>query len=401
MMRRILFALTIAVVAIPVAVAMAASPSVTTNAATNVSTGGATLNASVDPNSEATTVRYQYGTSTSYGSTTGGVAIGNGSSAVSVPVNVSGLNAGTTYHFRAVAENGSGTVNGADRTFVTGAAPGVSTATATNISASGATLRATVDPNGLATSYSFQYGTSSNNLNRSTATTGAGSGNSNVSVAANIGGLSANDRIYFRVTATNSAGTRNGSTRSFVTAKSLRIDSISVPRSRYGGSSTIRGDLDGSGVNGTTVSVQGTPFPFTSPLSTLASARANSSGGFAIQVNNILANTRIRIVAGGNVSATYNLYNAPRVGLKLRKGRRLSFSGTVTPVSPNGLVRIQKRKSNGKWGNVRKGKLKPYDQSRSRYRLSARRAKGLYRVIVVPRDGGAHSSGYSRRVRVR
>ena len=400
-MRRLLPTVALAVLAVPVAVAVAAAPTVTTGAATNVTTSGATLNGTVDAGGEATSFRFQYGTSTSYSNSTPLSPAGSGTSAIGVSAPVSGLPAGTTIHYQVVAQNGTATINGADRTFVTGAAPGVSTGTPANVGSSSATLRATVDPNGLATTYRFQYGTSSNNLSRTTANTGAGSGNANVSVAANIGGLSANDRIYYRVTATNSAGTRNGSTRSFVTSKSLRIDSISVPRSRFGGSATIRGDLDGSGVNGTRVSVVGTAFPFSSPFAALGGASANRSGNFAIQVSNIRANTRIRIVAAGNITGIYNLYNGNRVGVKLRKGRRLSFSGTVTPAAANGLVRIQKRKSNGRWGNVRKGRLKPLDMNRSRYRLSARRAKGIYRVMVVPRDGGAHSSGYSRKLRVR
>ena len=404
-MRRLLLLFVLALVAVPVAVAMAAAPSVTTNPATNVSTSGATLNSSADPNGEATNVVYQWGTTTGYGNTTTPVAIGNGTTAVSVPVNIGGLNPGTTYHYRAVATNPSAAagVNGADRTFTTsaGPAPTVSTGTATNIGRSAATLRATVDPNGVATTYRFQYGTSASRLNSSTGTVSAGSGNSSVNVAANIGGLASNDRIYFRITATNSGGTRTGSTRSFVTAKSIAIDSISIPRSRFGGSSRITGDLDGSGVNNQTVVVQGTRWPFQTGFVNLASARANSKGNFAVTVGGITANMRVRIVAAGNVSSVRNLFNGNRVGVKLRKRSRLKFSGVVTPQAPNGIVRIQKRKSNGKWGRVRRGTLKLYTNGRSRYSLSTRRSKGLYRVQVVPRDGGAHAAGYSRKVRVR
>jgi hypothetical protein len=220
-------------------------------------------------------------------------------------------------------------------------------------------------------------------------------------VAANVAGLASNDRIYFRITANNGAGTRSGSTRSFVTKSSISIGSIKIPRSRYGGSSRITGDLNGSGASNVTVTVQGTRFPFITPLANLASARTNSKGNFAITVRGITANMRVRIVASGNVTSLRNLYNGNRVGVKVKKRRRLKFSGVVTPQAPNGLVRIQKRKSNGKWTIVRRGKLKLYTNGRSRYSLSARKAKGLYRVQVVPRDGGAHAAGYSRNVRVR
>jgi hypothetical protein len=394
----------LAVIAIPVAIAMAAAPTATTNSATGISTSGATLNGSVNPGSEATTYRFDYGTSTSY--TKGPTALspaGSGSSAVPVSAPVSGLAAGTTYHYRVVAINGSalGGVNGSDHTFVTGTTPGVSTSSATNVGRSTATLRATVDPNGLATTYKFQYGTSSSSLNKSTATNSAGAGNSSINVAANIGGLASNKRIYFRITASNSAGSKNGSTRSFVTHKALTINELKFPRSRYGGSSKITGDLDGSGVSNQTVVLQGTRWPYTTGLVNLASARTNSQGNFAITLRGITANMKVRIVAAGNVTSVHNLFNGNRVGVKLRKRHRLKFSGVVTPVAPNGLVRIQKRKSNGKWHNVRRGKLKPYTNGRSRYSLSAHRSTGVYRVQVVPKDGGAHAAGYSRKVRVR
>lgn len=399
-MRKLLLAVAIAAVAVPAGVAMAVAPTATTNPASSIGPTSATLNASVDPNGTSTNVHYQYGKTTSYTNTSSTVAIGNGTSPVSAPRTITGLTPGTMYHYRVVAE-GDGVTNGADRTFVAGAVPSVSTSTATNVGRTTATLRGSVDPNGLTTNYRFQYGTSSSNLNRSTAVSGAGSGNSSVAVAANVGGLPSNDRIYFRISATNAAGTKNGSTRSFVTSKSLSIDEIKVPRSRFGGSATIAGDLDGSGVNNQTVTVQGTSWPFATGFVNLASARSNSKGNFAVTVRGITANMHIRIVAAGNVSSVRNLFNGNRVGVKLRKSRRLKFSGVVTPQAPNGLVRIQKRKSNGKWGRVRRGTLTAYSNGRSRYSLSARRSKGLYRVQVVPRDGGAHAAGYSRKVRVR
>lgn len=400
-MRRLLLLFGLAVVAIPVAIAAAVVPAVTTNPASNITTSSATLNASVNPNGLDTTVKYEYGTTTSYGKTSNSLGIGSGTSSVSAPVAISGLAAGTTYHYKAVATNSSGSNDGSDHTFVAGAAPGVLTVTAINIGKSTATLRATVDPNGIATTYKFQYGTSSSNLNKSSATTSAGAGNGSISVAADIGGLASNDRIYFRISATNSGGTKTGATRSFVTGKSLSINEIKVPRSRFGGSSKITGDLDGSGVNNQTVTVQGTRWPFNTGFVNLASARSNSKGHFAITVRGITANMHVRIAAAGNVTSVRNLFNGNRVGVKLRKRGRLKFSGVVTPQAPNGLVRIQKRKSNGKWGRVRRGTLTAYTNGRSRYSLSTRRAKGLYRVQVVPRDGGAHAAGYSRKVRVR
>jgi hypothetical protein len=102
--------------------AVAAAPTATTLAAGDVAATTATLNGTVSPNGEETTYRFEYGTTTAYGTLTPsqGPIQGNGDRAVSAAV--TGLAPSTTYHFRVVATNPSGTVNGADLTFTTPAA---------------------------------------------------------------------------------------------------------------------------------------------------------------------------------------------------------------------------------------------------------------------------------------
>ena len=60
----------------------ASAPSISSRAATGVTRLGATLHAGVNPRSLATTVRFEYGTSTSYGTSTPEQPIGAGSSTV-------------------------------------------------------------------------------------------------------------------------------------------------------------------------------------------------------------------------------------------------------------------------------------------------------------------------------
>jgi hypothetical protein len=99
-------------------VAYPTAPTVTTLAASNVTAATAQLNATVNPNAEATTLYFQYGLTPSYGSTTGTNIIGTTSGTYGLPV--SGLAGGSTYHFRAVAYNYSGGTNyGSDLTFTT------------------------------------------------------------------------------------------------------------------------------------------------------------------------------------------------------------------------------------------------------------------------------------------
>jgi tetratricopeptide (TPR) repeat protein len=98
-------------------------PVVITNPATLVASFSATLNGSVDPHGLTTNVRFQYGTTTSYGLHTAFQGK-TGNAYQNVAANISGLAASTTYHFRIVATNSAGTRYGADRTFTTLSATG-------------------------------------------------------------------------------------------------------------------------------------------------------------------------------------------------------------------------------------------------------------------------------------
>jgi hypothetical protein len=99
-----------------------AAPSVETKAASAIGETSATLNASVNPRGEAlSTCTFEYGTSTSYGSSVPCSALpGSGSSPVAVSASITaGLVANTEYHFRISATNSVGTSIGEDLTFKT------------------------------------------------------------------------------------------------------------------------------------------------------------------------------------------------------------------------------------------------------------------------------------------
>jgi uncharacterized repeat protein (TIGR03803 family) len=112
------------------------APIVTTNAATNVTSSSARLNGTVNPNGLTTSVYFQYGTTTSYGSTTASQSY-TGNTTQSVSADITGLSPSTTYHFRIVGTNNGGTNYGSDMTFTTLSATGApvitspATATAT------------------------------------------------------------------------------------------------------------------------------------------------------------------------------------------------------------------------------------------------------------------------------
>jgi hypothetical protein len=103
------------------ALASAAStkPGVTTGGVASLTPATVTLLGKVDPNEAATTYVFRYGTTTLYGAETPAGNAGAGTAAINVVANIAGLAPATTYHYRLIAHNRNGTVNGADRTFRT------------------------------------------------------------------------------------------------------------------------------------------------------------------------------------------------------------------------------------------------------------------------------------------
>jgi hypothetical protein len=98
----------------------ATAPAVTTNAAGGIGQTGATLNGTVNPNGASTTTAFDYGTTTSYGSTATAQTL-TGSTSQAISAAVSGLACNTLHHFRAKGTNSAGTSLGSDATFTTAA----------------------------------------------------------------------------------------------------------------------------------------------------------------------------------------------------------------------------------------------------------------------------------------
>lgn len=199
------------------------TPSSLTQAATNIATNSATLNGVVIANYLATTVSFEYGTSTNYGQTaTPSQNTVTGNEITGVTVDLSGLTEGTTYHFRVKTVNSIGTTFGNDLTFTTlGQAPAATTIAACCLSATGGRLNGTVNANWLPTVVTFEYGLTMSYGNTTTAYQSPLSGNSPTSVNSGIAGLTPSTEYHFRVKAVNSLGTTYGEDKFFTTLPSL------------------------------------------------------------------------------------------------------------------------------------------------------------------------------------
>ena len=192
-------------------------PSAITGPVTSVGPATATLTGTVNPNGQATTWYFEYGTSTSYGTRTANVSAGSGTANTAVSASVSGLTPATTYHYRVVATNSAGTARGADGIFTTPAPPVAVTSPATSVSPTSATLNGSVDPNGRATTWYFEYGTSTS-YGSKTAERSAGAGSSTVKRLGIGHRASTRGRVYhYRLVATSDAGTSRGADRTFTT----------------------------------------------------------------------------------------------------------------------------------------------------------------------------------------
>ena len=117
-----------------------AAPAVTTGGAASIGETTATLGGTVNANGRPTTVYFEYGQTTAYGTQTAVQPGGSGTTGQAVSASVSGLTPGTTYHFRLVGTSNAGTTFGADQTFTTaGVAPDTTPPSAVSVAPTGST----------------------------------------------------------------------------------------------------------------------------------------------------------------------------------------------------------------------------------------------------------------------
>ncbi len=124
-------------------------PILATRSATAVTGTAAALNGAVDPQGAETTYQFEYGTTTSYGTSVPvpDASAGSGSTKEEVSQTITGLQPNTTYHYRLVATSSNGTGAGEDSAFktapptVTGVAPDIGPASGgTYVTISGSNL---------------------------------------------------------------------------------------------------------------------------------------------------------------------------------------------------------------------------------------------------------------------
>ncbi len=217
-------AATLGLLAATTASASAAPPEVLGEAANGVTPTTAFLEGYVTPNEQTTTCKFEYGTSTAYGTTVpcepeiieGGEQL--------LGANLTGLTPGTVYHYRVVLENTSAEkAEGADAEFATPAleAPIVTSEALTARNTSEPKLEAHIIPNYQVTTYKFEYATSEAELLAEEGTVINGAEplpavfEELQAGPVALHGLEAGPTYYYRVVATNATGTTHGAVETF------------------------------------------------------------------------------------------------------------------------------------------------------------------------------------------
>ena len=328
-------------------------PAVTTNAATSVTISGAGLNGTVIPNELATTAVFEWGTDSSLNtfSSTSSQPLGAGTTSVAITASLSGLIPGTTYYFRVVAINSAGTSTGTIVSFNTVAQPpSVSTAAATSITTSSATLNGTVNPNGLAVSDAhFEYGTDPALVSPSTTPTQSMvSGFTGQSINATVS-LTAGTTYYFRVVAINSAGTSTGTIVSFNTVAQPPSVSTAAATSITTSSATLNGTVNPNGLAVSDAHFEyGTDPALVSPSTTPTQSMVSGFTGQSINATvSLTAGTTyyFRVVAinsAGTSTGAIVSFTTAAQSLTVATGAATSISATGASlngtVNPNGLA---------------------------------------------------------------
>ena len=135
-----------------------------TKPATEIGQERITLNGEYRGNGEDTHYYFEYGLTPEYGQVSmeaPGSDAGEPSTSTEVSSQITDYEAYETYHYRLVISNEYGITYGNDETFTALAAPlpDISGTNASNVTPTGATLEAEINPNRWQTVYAFEYGT--------------------------------------------------------------------------------------------------------------------------------------------------------------------------------------------------------------------------------------------------
>jgi hypothetical protein len=371
------------------------APGVETDNASNVGATSATLNGRVNPEGHSTTYYFEYGTSTSYGTKTT-VANAGSSKTISASAALSGLAAGTTYHFRLVASSSSGTTAGNDRAFVTAGPPILDNEASQSVTTTTATLTGSVNPLGRSTSWYFEFGTSTS-YGTKTPSQSAGSGGSPVAVSSPLASLTPGTVYHYRLVASSSAGTSLSSDLTFTTLQSVTL-SASALRTISGDFVTLSGTVS-SGQVGVSVSILSQPLGATS-FASIATALSGAGGQWTYMARPKIQ-TSYEASASGGASPAVTVGVSPAISLRLITGARFSTRVVAGTSFAGRVVQLQRMVSDH-WVTVKRATLNPKSSALfAASALPAHQSSTIRIAMSVNAAGPGYLGGFSRTITYR
>jgi hypothetical protein len=292
------------------------------------------------------------------------------------------------------------------------ARPAVTTGVAANITPTTVTLNGKVDPNGKATTYFFQIGTT-RIYGTTTAQTPAGAGGKPVGVSVPVTGLAPATRYHYRLVAENADGQTRGEDRVFKTrVQPLGVTLAANPNPVAPGAPTnLVGQLTGTNNANRQVVLQSNPYPYTqgfvnagNPLVT------DAAGNFSIPVLSVPVTTQFRVLMPQRpeiaspiviVGAALQVTTTAKKVERHRHSVSVRFRGEIRPARAGSRVDIQKLR-NGVWTSIAHTRAAHVSSSKSSYSTRVRVYRsGQFRVVAEATGDLVSGAGRAIGIKVR
>ncbi len=304
--------------------------------------------------------------------------------------------------------------------------PHFGTGGVSHVSGTSAQLEGSVNTEGLATTYFFEYGP--------TVTYGLKSKEVAVPIPAPLKVVKVGQLVtgilpgyHYRIVGkyTSGAGkleTVPGGDKSFTGGKAGKLRFVVAKgkeeqiTTTYGSVLSLTASLTGLGNAGKPLSLQATPFPFTAPFTTLGgTVLSTRTGSFTFKVARITQNTEFRFVAL-NPRPVYSpvvlVHVSPRISLHVRSAGQTGLYrmyGTVAPARPGAALVVQQltpQKANSKRSGPRPRAvgttvLKRATSTLSRFSVIVKLSGTWHYRVFVRLPKGSLESGASANVLIR
>lgn len=258
--------------------------------------------------------------------TIGGTAVPSGTASNAIPLNVGN----NTISVLVTAQNGTTKTY----TVVVTRTELVATAAASSLASTSATLNGIVNANGLSTTATFQYGLTTAYGSTIDAIQSPITATESTPVSASIGGLTPGTTYHYRLTGTNSVGTRNGVDMTFIAASNnANLSALALGTGTLSPSFST-GVLDyTASVSNTTTTITVRPTLGDTTATVKVNGIAVASGSFCSPIALAIGPNVIRAVTtaqDGVTTITYTI-TVTRVSVNSDLAALATSSGTLSP----------------------------------------------------------------------